>query len=98
VVSDPTTLLDLVGTATAPGNLIYQLFEQIFYPFTKVAFGDSSEDAALECCSTCERGEDVKTNEFFAVMIRGISAANTRAKYVQGERISRKSEELIATL
>ncbi len=98
VVSDPTDLLDDVDTDEDPGNLLYQLYERILYPFTKVAYGDSSEEAALECCSNCERGEDVKTNEFFAVMIRGMNAADLRGKFIQGEKIARKAEELIETL
>lgn len=97
VVPDPTTLLDLVGTSTASGNLSYQLFEQVIYPFSKVGFGDASETAALECCSDCERGEDVKNYEQMGVFVDGMFQCNARGKYLKGEKIARKSEELIAT-
>lgn len=96
VVPDPTDLLDLVGTTTEPGNLYYQLYERIIYPFSKVGFGDASEVAALECCSDCERGEDVKTFEMLNVLTKGMNSCDQRGKFLKGEKMARRAEELIA--
>lgn len=96
VVSTPTDLLDDVGTASESGNLAYQEFNQIIYPFSKVGFGNAAEEAALECCSDCERGEDVKLYELLGVYIDAMSICNQREKWMKGERIARKSSELIA--
>jgi hypothetical protein len=95
IVSEPTALLDDVGTASESGNLAYQEFNQILYPFSKVAFGNAAEDAALECCSDCERGEDVKLYELLGVYIDGMSICNQREKWQKGERIARASQSLI---
>lgn len=96
VVSEPTALLDDVGTASESGNLAYQEFNQIIYPFSKVGFGNAAEAAALECCSDCERGEDVKLYELMGVFIDAMSICNQREKWTKGEKIARKSAELIS--
>lgn len=95
VVTEPTALLDDVGTASEAGNLAYQEFNQIIYPFSKVGFGNASEEAALECCSDCERGEDVKLYELMGVLVDGMSICNQREKWQRGEKLARKSEEII---
>jgi hypothetical protein len=95
VIAEPTSLLDDVGTATESGNLVYKLYERIIYPFSKKGYGDSAEQAALQCCSDCERGEDVKTHEMLAVLIRGMNASDTRSKFIKGEKMARKSQEII---
>lgn len=98
VVSSPTDLIDEVGSATEAGNLLYQVYERILYPFTKTAAGDTAETAALECCSDCERGEDVKTYELLAVLADGMNSADQRGKTARGERIARKAQEVIDAL
>jgi len=98
VVSEPTSLLDEIGSSTESGNLEYELYERIIYPFSKKGYGDSAEQAALECCSDCERGEDVKTHEMLAVLVRGMNAADTRSKFLRGEKMARKAQELIESI
>ncbi len=95
-VSDPTTMLDLVGTSSEPGNLLYQLYERIIYPFSKTGFGDASETAALEN-DTGELADAVKNYEMMAVLVKGMTSCDVRGKFLRGERICRRGQELIST-
>jgi hypothetical protein len=95
VVSTPTDLLDDVDSSSESGNLAYQEFNQIIYPFSKVGFGNAAEAAALECCSDCERGENVKLYELMGVLVDAMSICNQREKWQKGEIIARKAQELI---
>jgi hypothetical protein len=96
IVSTPTDVVDDVGTSSESGNLSYQVYNQIIYPFSKVGFGNAAEDAALECCSDCERGESVKLYELLGVYIDAMSICNQREKWQKGEKIARASQSLIA--
>lgn len=93
-VTSPTSLVDNVGTSVASPNLEYQVYERVIYPFAKATFGDLAEDAALECCGDCERGEDVKQYELARVLVEGMNIADQRGKYAKGERMARKADEL----
>lgn len=95
VVTTPTDVIDSDGTAAESGNLQFQVLEQIIYPFSKVGFGNACEAAALECCSDCERGEDVKLYEIMGVFVDAMSICNQREKFAKGEKIALKSAELI---
>ena len=95
VVTTPTDVIDDDGTATESGNLEFQILEQIIYPFSKVGFGNACEEAALECCSDCERGEDVKLYEIMGVLIDGMSICDQREKFAKGEKLALKANELI---
>lgn len=95
VVTDPAAL---IGASNEPANITYQIKGEIVYPFSKAAYGDATETAALDCCGDCERGEDVKTYEMLGVLIDGMNVANQRQKYSKGEKISRKAQEIAATL
>lgn len=91
LVSDPTTL---IGATNEPDNIVYQIKSEVVYPFSKKAFGSAAEDAAVEGCADCERGEDVKTYEYLAVLVDGMNTANQRQKYALGERVARKAQEI----
>lgn len=91
LVSDPTSL---IGATNEPDNIVYQIKSEVVYPFSKKAFGSAAEDAAVGGCADCERGEDVKTYEYLAVLVDGMNTANQRQKYALGERIARRTSEL----
>lgn len=95
VVSAPTDLIDSDGTNAEVGNLQFQILDQIIYPFSKVGFGNACEAAALECCSDCERGEDVKLYEIMGVLVDAMSICNQREKWAKGEKTANKASELI---
>lgn len=96
VISSPTSLIDNDGTATESGNLQFEIFDQIIYPYSKTKYGDASETAALDCCSDCERSEQVEMFELARVMCAGMDAANTRQLWAKGEKMARKMDEFVA--
>jgi hypothetical protein len=94
-ITDPTSF---IGGSSEPGNVVSLVKNVIIYPFSKKAYGDASEDAALEGCNDCERGEDVKTYEYLGVLVDGMNVANQRSKFTKGEKMARKAQEIAATL
>lgn len=93
VISSPTSLLDNNGTATESANITIELFEQIIYPFAKVAYGQISARAALQSIGigTAERSEDVQDYELASLFVDAMKSANTRERYAAGELIAREA-------
>jgi len=95
-ITAPTSLIDNVGTSTASPNLEYQVYERIIYPFSKQGFGTLCSTAALECCSDCERSEDVLAYEQLGVYVDGMNIADQRGQYLQGEKIARDAQTALS--
>lgn len=96
VISTPTDLIENVGTASASANIAYQVYERIIYPFSKQGFGTLCSNAALDCCSDCERGEDVLAYEQLGVYVDGMNIADQRGQYLQGEKIARDAQTALS--
>jgi len=95
-IAIPTSLVDNVGTPSASANLSYQVYERIIYPFSKQGFGTLCSKAALDCCSDCERGEDVLAYEQLGVYVDGMNIADQRGQYLQGEKIARDAQTALS--
>lgn len=95
-ITTPTSLIDNVGTATASANLNYQVYERVIYPFSKQGFGTLCSTAALDCCSDCERSEDVLAYEQLGVYVDGMNIADQRGQYLQGEKIARDAQTALS--
>lgn len=97
-VSDPTSLVDNVGTSSESPNLEYQLLQRVLYPNAKVEYGNLTEDAAIEGYGDSTRGEDVLNYEFARLMVEAMNSLDQRGKQADGERVARKFDEFVASL
>lgn len=93
VISEPTSLVDNDGSSTESQNLVFQIKQDIIYPFAKTCYGDKTSEAAIDCCSTCERSEKILAYEYIGVLVDGMDVANQRGQYSRGEKISLKAQE-----
>lgn len=93
VISTPTSLIDNDGGATESANIAFQIKQDIIYPFSKTCYGDKTAEAALDCCSTCDRTEKVLDYEYIGVLVDGMDVANQRGLYSKGEKIALKALE-----
>jgi hypothetical protein len=98
VISDPTGLIDNDGTSTESANLIFQIFDFVASPNTRIYAGNGVATASEECCTTCKRSEDVLDYELFYVLLDGMVSAGDRGRFAEAERHARKAQEEYANL
>lgn len=93
--SDPTSLINLVGTAQAPANVVtntgYAVVNTILYALTTYNYGNLAASASLEPCSDCKRTWDVTQLQIMRTYLDGLQIASQRQDYSNGEKICRRA-------
>jgi hypothetical protein len=94
-VSDPTTKIANVGTATASGNLIYQVIDKVVSFQSSICYLKAASNHAIEICNNGECGCDTRIKKYFH-WIRDLFALlainETTGQFIEGERTARLLE------
>lgn len=94
-IADPTTLIDDVGTATASGNLVYQVLETVTTYQTSICFIKAASVHAKETCDTSDCGCDSRTGKLYhkiEELFTNMQINSTTQQYLEGERNARLVE------
>ncbi len=93
-VTDPVTLVDLVGTSSAASNIDTLNTNFLFYGLLQYKRDQASMDASVEYDMDAERNKDVDRFQLLDVFTEGCGAASELGQYLKGERITRRAEAL----
>lgn len=85
-----------LDTATEPANVYKYEFSEVLYAYLAQKFGDYAAQAAIDCCTDCDRPARVLMYENLGVMLESVRIANQRSQYVSGERIVRKADQILS--
>jgi hypothetical protein len=93
--SDPTSLINLFGTAQAPANINtntgYAKVNTILFAIITYNYGNLAANSALEPCADCKRTWDVTQLQVMRGMLDGLVIASQRQDYSNGEKICRRA-------
>lgn len=93
-VSDPSTIVDLVGTATASSNVDVLNTNYLFFGLLRAKRDQAAIDASIEYDMDAQRDKDVDAFQLLDVFTEGCVAASSLGQYLKGERITRRGEAL----
>lgn len=98
--TDPTSLINLIGTAQAPANVVanagYSKTNTIIYAFSTYNYGNLAANASLEPSGDNRRNWDVSQLMISRIWLDGLQMASQRQDYSNGEKICRRLITLLS--
>lgn len=90
-LATPTDLVDYVGETNEASNSTAELYEEVLYYTSSRTYGLITTKAALNCCESCLRPDDIEDYELLLIFINAMNIANTQNRYSDGEKIATKA-------
>ncbi len=95
-VTDPTTKIANVGTATESGNLVYQVIQKVVSFATSICYLKAASKHAKEVCGTGDCGCDSRLGRLYHKIrdLFALLAVNeTTGQFIEGEKNARLVEK-----